>query len=67
MDLLPVTDGDILHCVHIKDFDRVTKFVTKQRIKTKNSFVRVVLSVLVVKMCWENIKKFVWALMVHNQ
>ena len=51
MDLLHVTDGDILHCVHIKDFDRVTKFVTKQRIKTKNSFVRVVLSVLEVKMC----------------
>ena len=39
---------------------------TKQRIKTKNTFVRVVYSVLVVKMCWQNIKKFVWALMVHN-
>ena len=51
MDLVRVTDSDKLHCVHIKDFDRVTKFVTKQRIKTKNSFVRIVLSVLVVKMC----------------
>ena len=39
---------------------------TKQRIKTKNTFVRVVYSVLVVKMCWQNIKKFVWALMVQN-
>ena len=40
---------------------------TKQRIKTKNTFAKVVYSVLVVKMCWQNIKKFVWALMVHNQ
>ena len=39
---------------------------TKQRIKTKNTFARVVWSVLVVKMCWQSIKKFVWALMVHN-
>ena len=39
---------------------------TKQRIKTKNTFAKVVYSVLVVKMCWQNIKKFVWALMVHN-
>ena len=35
---------------------------TKQRIKTKNTFAKVVYSVLVVKM-----KKFVWALMVQNQ
>ena len=40
---------------------------TKQKIKAKNTFVRVVCSVLVVKMCWQNIEKFVWALMVHNQ
>ena len=39
---------------------------TKQRIKTKNTFARVVGSVLVVKMCWQSIKKFVWTLMVHN-
>ena len=39
---------------------------TKQGIKTKNTSVRVVCSVLVVKMCWQNIKKFVSALMVHN-
>ena len=32
----------------------------------KKIFVRVVYSVLVVKMYWQNIKKFVWALMVHN-
>ena len=32
---------------------------TKQRIKTKNNFARVVCSVSVVKMCWQNIKKFV--------
>ena len=30
---------------------------TKQRIKTKNTFAKVVYSVLVVKMCWQNIKK----------
>ena len=40
---------------------------TKQRIKTKNAFVRVAYSVLVVKICWQNIKRFVWALMMHNQ
>ena len=39
---------------------------TKQRIKTKNTFEKVVYSVLVVKICRKNIKKFVWALMVHN-
>ena len=38
----------------------------KQRIKTKNSFAKVVYSVLVVKMCWQNIKKFVWELILHN-
>ena len=40
--------------------------VTKQVTKTKNTFAKVVYGVLVVKMCWENIKKLVWALMVHN-
>ena len=40
---------------------------TKQRIETKNTFVRVVYSVLVLKICRQNIKKSVWALMVHNQ
>ena len=39
---------------------------TKQRVKTKNTSVRVVYSVLVIKMCWQNIKNFVWALTVHN-
>ena len=29
---------------------------TKQRIKTKNTFAKVVYSVLVVKMCWQNLK-----------
>ena len=40
---------------------------TKQKIKTKNTFARVVCSVSVVKMCQQNIKKFVWAFMVHNE
>ena len=39
---------------------------TKQKIKTKNGSVKVVYNVLVVKMCWQNIKKIVWALMVSN-
>ena len=39
---------------------------TKQERKTKNAFEKLVYSVLVVNMCWQNIKKFVWALMVHN-
>ena len=39
---------------------------TKQRIKTKNGFVEAVYNVLVIKMCWQIIKKIVWALMVHN-
>ena len=40
---------------------------TKQRIKTTDIFVRVAYSNLVVKMCWQNIKKIIWALMMHNQ
>ena len=39
---------------------------TKQKIKIKTTFAKVVYSVLVVKMCWENINKLVWAFMVHN-
>ena len=39
---------------------------TKQRIKTKNTFARVVYSALIVENYWESIKKFVWALMEHN-
>ena len=39
---------------------------TKQKITTKNGFVRVVDSVLVVKMYRQNIKKIVRALMVNN-
>ena len=39
---------------------------TKQRIKAKKTFEKVGYCVLVVKMCWQNIKKPVWALMVHN-
>ena len=38
----------------------------KQRIKPKNTFARVVYNILVVKMSWQNMKKFVWALMGCN-
>ena len=49
MDLLLVSDGDKLHYVYIKDFDRFMFHKTKN--KTKNTFAKVVYSVLVVKMC----------------
>ena len=39
---------------------------TKKRIKTKNTVARVAYSVLLVKIYWQNIKNFVWALMVHS-
>ena len=39
---------------------------TKQRIKTKDTFAKAVYNVLVVEKYWQNINKFVWALMVHN-
>ena len=39
---------------------------TKQKIKIKNTFTKVVCSVLVVKVFWTIMKKFVWVLMVHN-
>ena len=38
----------------------------KQKIKTKNAFARVSAFVLVVKMCWQDIKKIAWAFMVCN-
>ena len=41
-------------------------YFTKQKRKIKNTFARVVYSVLVVKMYWKNMKNFVWALMAHN-
>ena len=64
MDLLLVIHKNKSHYVYIKDFDWF--MFHNQRLKTKNTFVRVVYSALVVKMYWQNIKKFVWALMVHN-
>ena len=64
MDLLLIINENKSHYVYIKDFDRF--IFTKQKIKIKNTFARVVYSVLVVKMYWQNLKKFVWVLMVHN-
>ena len=45
IDLLLVTDGDQSHYVYINGFSRFMFY------KTKNTFARVVCSVLVVKMC----------------
>ena len=64
IDLVLVIDQNKSYYVYIKDSDRFMFHKTK--IKTKNTFARVVCSVLVVKIYWQNIKKFVWALMVHN-
>ena len=50
MDLLFLNDDDKSHYVLIKDFDRFM-FHKKQKIKTKNDFVKVVYSILVVKVC----------------
>ena len=49
MDLLLLIDDDESHYVYIKDFDRFMFHKTKS--KNKNGFVKVVYSVLVVKMC----------------
>ena len=53
MDLLLLIDDDKLHYVYIKEFDRFMFH------KTKNTVAKVVYSVLVVKMYWQNIKKIV--------
>ena len=57
MDLSLIIVGAKSHYVHIKDFDRFMFHKTKN--KTKNTFTKVVYSVLVVKICWQNMKKFV--------
>ena len=53
MDLLLVTDGNKSRYVS-KILTNLG--FTKPRIKTKNTFPRIVCSVLVVKMSWQNIK-----------
>ena len=57
MDLLLGIDQNKSYYVYIKDLADLCS--TKHKIKTKNTFVRIVYSVLVAKMCWPNIKKFV--------
>ena len=49
MDLFLIIDGDKSHYVYIKDFDRFMFHKTKN--KTKNTFAKVVYSVLVVQIC----------------
>ena len=63
MDLLLLTDDDKHIMYTSKIFTDL--FFIKQKIKTQNTFAKVVYSVLVVY--WQNIKKIVWALMVNNQ
>ena len=50
MDLLLLINDDKSHYVYIKDYYRFMLKI-KQKIKTKNGFVRVAYSVLVTKMC----------------
>ena len=57
MDLLLIIDENKSHYVYINDFDRFMFHKTKN--KNKKYFSKVVYSVLVVKMDWQNIKKFV--------
>ena len=54
MYLLIIIDGDNSHYVYITDL-----CFTKQRIKKKYAFGKVVFSVLLVKLSCQNIKKFV--------
>ena len=60
MDLLLAIDENWSHYVYIKDWQI---YVSQNK---ENTCERVVYNVLVVKMYWQSIKKFVWALMVHN-
>ena len=57
MDLLLLNDDDKSHYVYIKNFDRF--MFHKTRNKKKNGSVKVVYSVLVAKISWQNIKKIV--------
>ena len=50
VDFLLLIDDGTSHYVYIKDFNRFVFHKTK--VKTKNGFVEVVCSVLVVKMYW---------------
>ena len=50
VDLFLLIDNDKSHYVYIKDFNRHMCH-KKKKIKTKNGFVEVVYSVLVMKMC----------------
>ena len=65
MNLLLLTDDDKSHLCTSKNLTDLC--FTKQKIKTKIGSVKVVYNVLVVKMCWQDIKKIVWALMVNNK
>ena len=57
MDSLLLNNKSKSHYVCLKILTDL--FFTKQRIKTKNTFVKVVCSALEVKMCWQSIKKVV--------
>ena len=50
MDLLLLIDNDKSHYMYIKDFNRFM-FRTKQKMKIKNGFVKVVYIVLLATMC----------------
>ena len=59
MDFLLLINKNKSHYVYIKDFDRFMFHETKNKNK-KNIFSKVPYSVLIVKMHWQNIKKFIY-------
>ena len=57
MGLMFLIDDDKSHYMYIKDFNRFMFHKTKN--KNKTTFSKVVYSVLVVEVCWQNKKKIV--------
>ena len=64
MDLLLVIDGNKSHYVYVKDFDRFMFHKTEN--KNKKYFCKSCLQCFISKNVSQNIKKFVWALMVQQ-
>ena len=54
MDLLLIANKNSLHCVYIKEFNRLC--ATRHNIGIKSTFVDIACSALVMKGYWKNIK-----------
>ena len=64
MDLLLIINDTKSHYVYMKDFNRF--MFHKMKNKNKKNFCKSCLQCFSSIMCWQNIKKFFWTLMVHN-